>query len=193
VALVVAWAAGMWAMQVTLWPGRFAPARVPEFVIGVAAGVGYLKGSVPSRKWRILAETGGVLLLTLSLWGYLWAPACLTLGFLSAPGAALLIYGLAYGQGWMAQFFSQRWIGLLGMSSFAFYLLHDLFLRACEGIFKWCHIGVSAAGAQIAISVALYLSIQVVSICVFKKFEVPVQKFLRGLVRPKATGGRGLS
>jgi peptidoglycan/LPS O-acetylase OafA/YrhL len=109
----------------------------------------------------------------------------LSLGFLCAPGGALLIYGLAYGQGWMAWFFSQRLVTLLGMSSFAFYLVHDLFIRAGKGIFYYCHITLANPWAITALALALFLVVQITSIFLFKKFEVPVQKFLRGLAKRK--------
>ena len=184
-AIALAAVAGIWAPHISAWPGRFAPVQTPEFFMGVAAAVCYLKCGVPSRGCTSLATSGGIALLALSLWGNSRVPYFLSFGFLSAPGAALFIYGLAHGRGWVAQFLSQRWIELLGMSSFAFYLIHDLIIRACKGVFEYCHINVSSPWAIATISITLFLVTQIISICVFKKFEGPVQKYLRGLVRRK--------
>lgn len=185
-ATALAVAAGVWATHMLVWPSCFAPARVPEFLMGVAAAVCYLKVGVPSRGSITLAVTGGIALLALSLWGNSRAPSFLGLGFLNAPGAALLIYGLAYGRGRVAQFLSQRWMGLLGMSSFAFYLIHDLLIRACKG--ACIHWDISGFAPWITVTgcLTLFLVTQILSIGLYKKFEVPVQKFLRGLARRKS-------
>jgi peptidoglycan/LPS O-acetylase OafA/YrhL len=182
---VLAMATGIWAVHISTWPGRFALARTPEFLMGVATAGYYLKGGVPTRSYITLAIAGGIALLSLSLWGCEQAPLFLRLGFLNAPGAALLIYGLAYGQGWIARFLSQHWIRLFGMSSFAFYLIHDLFIRTCKGIFEYCHVSVSEFWIKATISLMLFLCIQMTSIYLFKKFETPIQKFLRGLTKNK--------
>jgi peptidoglycan/LPS O-acetylase OafA/YrhL len=123
--------------------------------------------------------------LVLSIWSNNQAPQFIRLGFLSAPGAALLIYGLAYGQGRIAQFLSHRWMELLGMSSFAFYLTHDLLLRICKGALKHFHSSVSTPLSMVVVVLALFSLSQLVSICLFKTFEVPIQKYLRRLVRKK--------
>lgn len=184
-AIVLAVTGGLWAVQASAWPARFAPARVPEFLVGVATAVCYLKGGTPSKTHINLGVAGGFILLALSLWGNSRAPQFLSLGFLSAPGAALLIYGLAYGQGRIAQFLSHRWMVLFGMSSYAFYLIHDLLIRICKGAFGHFHISVSTPLSMVVVSLALFILTQFVSICLFKTFEVPAQKYLRGLVRKK--------
>jgi len=189
-AIALAAAAGIWATHMSAWPGRFAPARAPEFLMGVAAAICYLKISVPSQVCTGAATAGGIVLLALALWGNARMPSFLSLGFLNAPGAALLVYGLAYGRGRVAQFLSHPWMRLLGMSSFAFYLIHDLLLRACEGAFRHWHIGAFAPGIVFTGCLALFLLTQAVSIGLFKTFEAPVQGFLRGWVRRSTPGER---
>ena len=184
-AIVLAVAGGIWAVQVSTWPERFAPARVPEFLVGVATAVCYLKGGTPSRTRIHLAVAGGFFLLALSIGANDRVPQFLSLGSLSAPGAALLIYGLACGQGRIAQFLSHRWVELLGMSSYAFYLTHDLIIRICKGAFGCFHISVSTPLSMVLVVLVLFILSQLVSICLFKTFEVPTQKYLRSLVRKK--------
>jgi len=183
VALVLAVTGGIWAVKVSAWPGRFAPARVPDFLVGVVTAVCYLKGGTPSRTRIHLCVAGGLFLLALSIWANGLAPQFLSLGSLYAPGAALLIYGLAYGQGRIAQFLSHRWIELLGMSSFAFYLIHDLIIRLCNGAFAYFHISLTTPLSMVVVVLVLFILTQLVSICLFKTFEVPIQKYLRSLVR----------
>jgi peptidoglycan/LPS O-acetylase OafA/YrhL len=185
-ALALAVTGGIWAVHVVwVWPGRFAPARIPEFLAGVTTAVCYLKGGTPSKTCINFGVVGGFSLLVLSIWSNNQAPQFIRLGFLSAPGAALLIYGLAYGQGRIAQFLSHRWMELLGMSSFAFYLTHDLLLRICKGALKHFHSSVSTPLSMVVVVLALFSLSQLVSICLFKTFEVPIQKYLRRLVRKK--------
>ena len=176
--------AGIWAMHVSAWPARFAPARAAEFIVGVVTAVCYLKGRIPQTNTIRLCVAGGFILLVLSV--IVPNPAtCLRIGFLSSPGAALLIYGLAYGQGWLAQFLSHRWLVLLGMASFAFYLIHDLIFRVFRGIFEHYHISASSCLTTAAIIVILFVLTQFLSICLMKMVEVPTQKYLRSLVRRK--------
>ena len=110
---------------------------------------------------------------------------CLQLGFLSAPGAALLIYGLAYAQGWPAQFLSHRWVLLLGTSSFSFYLIHDLVIRVLSGVFARLHVSANTALTATTIAAIVFVLIQIVAICLLKMLELPTQKYLRGLARRK--------
>jgi peptidoglycan/LPS O-acetylase OafA/YrhL len=156
---------------------------VPDVLVGVATAVCYLKGGTPSRTRIHLCVAGGLFLLALSIWANGLAPQFLSLGSLYAPGAALLIYGLAYGQGRIAQFLSHRWIELLGMSSFAFYLIHDLIIRLCNGAFAYFHISLTTPLSMVVVVLVLFILTQLVSICLFKTFEVPIQKYLRSLVR----------
>lgn len=183
-AFCLAVAAGIWAIHASAWPARFAPARAAEFIAGVVTAVCYLRGGVPSKNTIQFCVAGGLILLVLSV--IIPNPVtCLRTGFLSAPGAALLIYGLAYGRGWLAQFLSHRLIVLLGMASFAFYLVHDLILRGVRGVFEHYHISTSSGLTTAAMIVILFVLVQLLSIGLFKTVEAPTQKYLRSLARRK--------
>ena len=183
-AIVVAVTAGTCALHVSAWPGRFAPARTAEFIAGVVTAVCYLKGRIPKKTDIQLCVAVGFSLMVVPI--LIESPfASLRLGFLCAPGAALFIYGLAYGQGWLAQFLSHRWMLLLGMSSFAFYLIHDLIIRGFKGVFMYCQISANTALTATTITVILFVLIQIVSIWLLKTVELPIQKYLRGLARRK--------
>ena len=188
-AVVLAVITGIWAIHASAWPGRFAPARSSEFIAGVITAVCYIKCRIPP--WFVIqfCVAGGLIMLILSLFSTV-PIQCLQFGFLCAPGAALLIYGLAYGQGWLAKFLSHPWMILLGTSSFAFYLIHDLVLRLFKGAFVYCHLGANNFLSAAGITVASFVLIQIVSIWLFKTVEIPVQKYLRGLARKKNPAGR---
>ena len=167
-----------------LWPARFAPLRVPEFCLGVATAVCFIRFQ-PSLKRNQVCLWVGLLLLGVSVLLDNVVPRALAAGPLSAPGAALLIYGLANGQGWLARALSHRWVVLLGASSFAFYLIHDPVIRVCKGICQHYQITVPGFWAAMALGVALFVLIQALSICTFKLVEMPLQRRLRALVRKK--------
>ena len=183
-AVILAVTAGIWGLQVSAWPGRFAPARTAEFIAGVVTAVGYLKGRIPPSKDIRLCVVAGFCLMVLPIC-FDTPFECLQLGFLSAPGAALLIYGLAHGQGWPAQFLSHRWMLLLGASSFSFYLIHDLIIRVLNGVFARLHISANTALTATTMAVIVFVLIQIIAICLLKMVELPTQKFLRGLARRK--------
>jgi peptidoglycan/LPS O-acetylase OafA/YrhL len=183
-ALAVTVAAGTWSLHVSLWPGRFAPARTGEFIIGVITAICFQKCPEPSRNIIRACLAGGFLLTILSAcYSYSCPVICLRFGFLTAPGAALLIFGLAFDRGWLARFLSSRLLVLLGMSSFAFYLIHDLAIRVLKGIMEYCHISINASLTAAAIAVILFAVVQVCSIGLFKMVEVPIQRYLRGCFR----------
>lgn len=188
-AIVLAMTTGIWAMHVSAWPARFAPARTPEFIAGVITAVCYIKSRIPPPHVIQLCVVGGFIMLILSLCSTVPIP-CLQLGFLSAPGAALLIFGLAYGQGWLARFLSHRWMILLGTSSFAFYLIHDLILRFFKGVFVYCQVSANTFLSAASITAALFVLTQIVSIWLFRAVEIPVQKYLRSLARQKNSAQR---
>lgn len=187
-AIVLAVMMGKWAVETSSWPPRFAPARLSEFLTGVAAAIFLLKGGVPSKSVTTMAVMAGITLLGLSLWCNDQVPFIFRLGVLNAPGAALFIYGLAHGRGWIAQCLSHRWLLLLGGASFAFYLTHDLIIRVCRGVFTYYDIPVATIFATLSVALLMFLVTQMVSIFLFRKFEAPFQKFLRGLVRRNIPG-----
>jgi peptidoglycan/LPS O-acetylase OafA/YrhL len=186
-AVVLAVLGGLAAVQVSAWAARFAPARVPEFLLGAVTAACYLRAARPAAVWIRLSTTAGLILLGVSAWVDTRAPLFLATGCLYAPGASLLIFGLAFGQGGIARFLSHRFVVLLGMSSFAFYLIHDLVLRVLKGAFTLRHIHLSHPAAMVAVPCALFVATQLLSILVFRKVEVPAQRFLRGLVRRPTT------
>ena len=187
-AIILAVSAGIWAMHFALWPGRFAPAQTPEFIVGVVTAVCYLKGRSPKNSTIHLCVAAGCVLMLLAICAEDWTPF-FQLGLLTAPGAALLIYGLAYGRGWLAQFLSHPWVELLGMSSFAFYMIHDLIIRVLKGAFEHYHFTITNLLTGIFITGILFIMTQIISIIVFKKVESPAQRYLRGLARRKNMTG----
>jgi peptidoglycan/LPS O-acetylase OafA/YrhL len=185
-AAVILWPVGVFALGAPaehfLWPGRFGPSRVPEFCLGIVTAVCYRRFSVNGRKNWILIG-GGLLLIVAGIAMSLKAPAYLANGPLAGPGAAFLIYGLAGGYGFLARWLSLPWIVLLGGSSFSFYLIHDPIIRVCRGIFQHFHLNITGLSEALVVGGVLFVITQALSIVIFKKVELPIQKRLRGLIR----------
>jgi peptidoglycan/LPS O-acetylase OafA/YrhL len=188
VSIIIVMTTGIAANQFP-WPARFAPLRVPEFIIGVVTAACYLRAGSCSRTTAGFFVVGGLLLLAAGVGFNYLVPNFLKFGPLFAPGAALLIYGLAAGQGYTTRFLSHRWVVLLGMSSFALYLIHDPIIRIGKGVFQ--HYGLAASGFWPAflLGLILFAFTQAVAIGLFKTFELPAQKYLRRLIIKKAPGG----
>lgn len=104
------------------WLIYFPPARLPEFIIGVALGILF-------RRHGALRSRGliGVLclpVLVLALLGTTWLPLTVIDMGLFAPLFGLLIYDVAGGAGPLAWLCSTRICARLGEASYAVYLLH---------------------------------------------------------------------
>ena len=185
------WAADAVSIRTELiWPFRFAPLRLMEFVSGVAVAICYMRSPAPLKHAWVLTVSGLVLLVLAEIFQG-WLPHCLAAGGQNAPGAALMIYGFARDRGRLAQFFGHRWMVLLGLSSFALYLVHDPVIRAFRGLVAYTHLTIKGPVPAILVITLIFVVAQTISIWLMKKFEMPVQKYLRGLIRRKpAAAGR---
>jgi len=107
--------------------------HLPEFVIGMALGRLFLLRATTQRRERtagvssvltILATFVIVALLCVNAFGVGANGFQLPVNLLLMPCFALLIYGLAWGEGLIARMLSQPTTVLLGEASYALYLLH---------------------------------------------------------------------
>jgi peptidoglycan/LPS O-acetylase OafA/YrhL len=99
--------------------------RLPEFVIGMAAGIVFTRhGKALERHANALVAVSTAIILIAA---GLLAPGIPVLhlnnGGLSLPAAALFI-GLAAGSGWLARMLAHPWLVRLGEASYAVYILH---------------------------------------------------------------------
>ncbi len=104
--------------------------RLPEFLIGVAAGCLFLRERADDRmaaravrRARLLAPVAGAgLLIALALSSAV--PVALFHNSLLTPLFAVLVYSLAWQTGALARVLSSRPLVLLGEASYALYILH---------------------------------------------------------------------
>lgn len=132
--------------------------RWPQFLIGVVAGIFFLRGL------RIPAWLGLAVLIPL----FASAPAlsAATVGSIAIVGFALLVLGLASATGWASVALSLATTRLLGQASYAMYLLQEPMARYV-GYGSWPRF-------------TTYLIVLIVaSIVVFVLIEEPSRKLLR--------------
>jgi peptidoglycan/LPS O-acetylase OafA/YrhL len=186
--LAAAWPVSLWLIgrqaEGFIWPSRFAPLRVPEFVVGVATAVCFIRSPKPFKQGWVFV-LAGTILIWISIICDQQLPRFLQAGVMAAPGAALLIYGLAGDSGVVGRLLSRRSIVLLGMSSYAFYLIHDPVIRICKGLFQHYQFTLQDKWSSLAFSIVLYVFTQFLSIFLFKQVELPMQRMLRSQMRKK--------
>ncbi len=153
--------------------------RLPEFLIGLACGLWFLRGGHNPKAASPLVLGGTALaLLTTAISPLIPYPVMHT--GLYAPAFAAIICGLALRPSWTS-LLEFRWLVLLGESSYALFLLHAmiigmfLFLGTMYGARPLWLVG----GVVMAIAVALF---------VFRFVEEPARRWLRGKPLAQAAG-----
>lgn len=162
----------------------FAPSRFAEFL----AGIYLARLFMASQERKLTSVSGGmqatgILLMVVGAVCKQFAPWPLRGGLLIIPGAALLILGLAYGQGWFVTHLSRPWLNRLGIASFSLYMVHDPILRAVRGTFFYLGWEVHSWPPFMAIGLVIFLLAQTAALMVCYGFEIPMQKRLRAMVK----------
>lgn len=180
------------AAQLALYGDRGAGAvmympafRLAEFVLGVAAGVAYLRRR---SAWRFWTTPTLVCLAFFAVFSPFWVHALLR-GAVAAPLFALLVCALASGDGLLGRFLSWRPVHTLGEASYAIYILQSpilaWFLFATRGTRagSW---RAPLGWSEFAIYVAILIAI---SLACHTWFEGPARRWV--LSRRFFPGGAG--
>jgi len=164
----------------------FAPSRFLEFLAGIFLARLFLATSLrETAAVSGLAQTAGIVLLVAGAVYRKHAPWPLHGGLLYVPGSTLLIFGLAFGRGFFASHLSRPWSNRLGMASFCLYMVHAPIIRAAKGVsihFGW---EVRSWPAFWAVTAGMFILVQTVAFMLHYGYEMPLQKRLRSLVRPR--------
>ncbi len=154
------------------------PFHLDSFLLGVVAGIWFL-----TRKEREspVSQKVNLLFLLISLGVVIiydrigFVPQMGSLNGLYAPLFVVIILTLALDRTRLAQWLSQRWLVVLGESSYALYALHGPLLFLFEDGLKW--LGVSPSPYLL---VFVYLPVTIsLSIMAFRRIEWPAQNWLR--------------
>jgi peptidoglycan/LPS O-acetylase OafA/YrhL len=180
--LLLLWAASLTAPAIYVITGAvdrdfwmFNPlVRLPEFLIGVTAGVLWMqrdRGSLQLPAY--MAEFSFVVLLAVLCIpmneAYIMNGAC-------APLITLIILGLAAGQGPMARLLGTKIFVALGGASFSLYILHWPVWHGVKAVLDRMHLSLDANVMFWLITLAVLLPASYVA---FHFIEEPINKYLR--------------
>jgi len=160
--------------------------HLPTFLLGALLGARFVRRSpaqatAEPRPWVLVTLGGGGLLLALAVFARFIPDPYLHDGAL-APLQAMLIYGLASGEGSLARLLSSPAMVLLGEASYATYLLHVPLQRWVR--LAWERLGFAPGSPAFA---AVFLVVLLAaSVLVFKTFEdVARRRVRRWLTGPR--------
>jgi peptidoglycan/LPS O-acetylase OafA/YrhL len=162
----------------------FAPVRLIEFIGGIGLAVLYFRRTTPLSigATNLLFICG---ITTLVIGGGLvpqlrW-PVAGAINYL--PGSLILIYALARSTGPVARHMGWRPMLVLGMASFAFYMIHMPIIRCVRGVFRHFDYTAPAPPVSVGAAIATFLLTQACALGMFYWFESPVQNRLRKFIR----------
>jgi peptidoglycan/LPS O-acetylase OafA/YrhL len=165
---------------------RFAGVRLADFAVGVCLGM-----SMPRFAPFLHRRAGWCQVL-----GLTWMAVVLVLESQPSvekwgsvrvlPGVCLLILGWTTGQGMLGRHLSHPWLRVLGVSSFAFYMLHHLVLRYLKGVMLRVPVEFGPVGSLVLVAVTFILTCAL-SYGVYAWFEMPAQRAMRRWFRQRFT------
>jgi peptidoglycan/LPS O-acetylase OafA/YrhL len=169
----------------------FAPSRFVDFLAGVFLARLFM--APRAYRWAAFSVPAQICGLTYLVGVVFWrdyAPWPLSGGLIYVPGAALLVFGLAHSRGIFAAHLSGPWLRRLGMASFSFYMLHTPMMRALKGVYYYFGWETRTWAGFWSVALTAYIVIQTAAFIMLYNFELPTQKWLRGLrTQPAATTG----
>jgi peptidoglycan/LPS O-acetylase OafA/YrhL len=167
----------------------FAPSRLPEFIAGMLLAQIFMK--LPGQKigeWSALAQVAGISMIIAGAMYRQHAPWPLWGGLLYVPGSVALILGIAGGRGSFVRHLNQPWVKRLGVTSFAFYMIHGPLLRWTKNVFFYFGWEVQSWPSFWGVCITLFMLILLASLIVNSLFEAPLHQRLRTLIRGKGFG-----
>lgn len=167
------------ALVIDYWPVT----RLPQFVIGVALGAAMRAGWRPAVRLDVAVSVVVVFHLALFAWGHfttssVWTPYSASQVLATPFFAAVVVAAAVRDLGGRTGSLGRPWALRLGHWSFAWYLIHEIFLRTWVFVLGhpsgWAERGLAWAvviGASLAVAGALYHWV-----------EHPAERRLRSLV-----------
>jgi len=149
--------------------------RLPEFVVGMTAGLLFVRNALP-RRWAAPLAIAGFAAVALAIANHARIPGLVLHNALLAPAFALVIYGLALDSK-LSRAFAIPALVLLGEASYSLYLLHVTLLG-------WFFLPTGTLRQTGPIELVFGVSMPIaVSIFVFRWIEQPARRRLRGSTR----------
>jgi peptidoglycan/LPS O-acetylase OafA/YrhL len=159
----------------TSWIGfvKFFPLmRLPEFLMGMACGLLFLKSPRNPRLGSALVVAGVLAIAAVALFASRLPYAVIHTALLS-PAFAAIVYGVANRPSWTG-ILDNRGLVLLGNASYSFYLIH------ANIVFPFFHTSAGALRNASFTGLAMCLAIVlVISILIYRLIEEPARRRLR--------------
>jgi len=163
-----------------------------EFFCGIGLALVIMrleKKDIPKKKgcrWTIVGGIGIIVLLFYMMYLYSRPPLdiniiIVTNNFLMPVPTALLYFGLIREKTFVAKALSGRIGGLLGRSSYSFYLLHTLVID----YFSVPRLPTLFGGHRVLAVLLTLIMTWLLSICLFKFYEEPISLWIRKVFIPK--------
>ncbi len=157
-----------------------------EFFCGIFLALVVLKkekeGSVGlgGTKFTIMGSAGiiitiGILLITGTNNSLHPLPFFFMNNFILPIPVAVLYYGLIREKSWLSCFLSLSWMGLLGRTSYAFYLVHVMIIESLALPFIADHF----PGHYNFFVLVTFLLVQLIACCIFIFYELPLNRIIR--------------
>ena len=148
--------------------------RLPEFLLGVAVGVIWLKNRSQLRLPKYLADISFVILIAVLCLpvhnAYLINGVC-------SPLIVAIIIGLAENRGIMARILSTRFFVILGSASYSLYILHWPLWYEASFITRHLNLNIAPNHLFWLISITVLIP---ASYIFWRFIEEPMSKYLRG-------------
>lgn len=178
--------AWMWHTFVTSFP----PFHLPQFAIGIAAGLLFVRGALPparSRPWLLAAASVAIAVV-------MAVPRALPYGLVNngllAPLFVAAIALLSCTRGPAARLLSWGPLLVLGEASYAVYILQQPVHEYAKGLAE--ALGLADPDASGWFTLAYVLVLVAVSVAVYEWLEVPARRWVRarlGAGRPVRRAG----
>ena len=158
---------------------KFFPlARLPEFLMGMAAGVLFLRSERKQRvAWPLLAAGVAAVAMVASFANHI--PYAVIHTALLSPAFAAIIYGVALGPRW-SSLLENRLLVLLGDASYSMYLIHSYIVFNVFHNAKGDVRNANFSGLALCTVIALAFAI-----LVYRFIEEPARRKLRPRPTPK--------
>jgi len=103
--------------------------------------------------------------------------------FILPVPVAVLYYGLMCEKSQLASFLSLKWLGLLGRTSYSFYLVHTIVIESIAAPFMQPYF----SGYYNLYVIIVFVLAQVIAFCIYVFYEEPLNKFIRNRFSLKTT------
>lgn len=145
--------------------------RLFDFIIGIALGLLFIKYKTKfSHFGNTNFEIISLLLLMTAIIFHPYIHQAFRWGTYYIPFMSLVIFVFAFQKGLISKILSNKYLVYLGEISFSFYMIHKLIIRYIQKFVGWTPLLVVVA----------FLSSILISHLLFKYYETPTRRWIRG-------------